>query len=164
MDRRNIMANFLSILLFCYLPVIRSQVCISINQPDDAYLYQPTTLNCKVESSGGVGDKYSITWYMVDKSPNGRTWLSYVADGTEGINPDYSWKITSEWDGDYDTLSLTIKNTTLMDDGAYTEWECQKTQGQCKDQVDHTFDVKSKWFVHRRKLIIESHTTVKVKK
>ena len=122
------MVIFLFTLSFCF-PSTDSQDCVSINQTDDAYLHQPTTLNCKVEISGAMDDDEDIKWYLVDRSSMTPKYYISIAfriptKTVVDINPDYAWKYTSEWDGVSKIFSLTIRNTTLMDDGAHTLWLC----------------------------------------
>ena len=156
------MVTFLLTLLFCCLPIISSQDCISIDQPDDGYLHQPTTLHCKVGSAGSGDENISMAWYFNEKPLNNSpTYLSSVLGNNVHISEDYDWKITSAWDEVSETFSLTIKNTTLMDDAAYTQWECHKINSTCSDSVCHTFVVNGKCFINRKKFMIESNAALK---
>ena len=140
-----LMAIFLLTLLVCCLSIISSQDCISIDQPDDAYLHHPTTLYCKARTAGVWGDNYPMIWYLHNRSARTRKYLSYATEDGVTINQNYSWKITSEWDGVSATFSMTIKNATSMDDGAYTLWECEKRQAgssKCTGSARHAIDVK----------------------
>ena len=136
-----LLLTLITLLVFFCFSLTNSQNCVSIDQPDDAYLHEPTTLNCEV-GTGAVGDSYYIAWYLNNRSARTRKYLSYVTEEGVTINQNFSWKIASEWDGVFAVFSLTIENTTLMDGGAYTEWECDKTGGNCIGNAFHAFDVK----------------------
>ena len=113
-----------------------------------------------MEISGAMGEVDNITWSLVDHDSMTPVYYLSVAFrlGTEfvvNINPDYAWKFTSEWDGVSAIFSLTIRNTTLMDDGAHTLWVCG-AMSTFLDEANttclalHVFDVKIGRCNHRQ--------------
>ena len=135
--------------MICSVSVISSKDCISIEQPNDGYLYNSTTLNCKLGSRVSGEKTFYLTWFIKVQPAVNFTQVVFMykdeGETTVILNKDYEWKFNTFWEEQSETLSLVLKNTTLEDDQLKTQWKCDISADVCPHDTElHGLEVKGK--------------------